>query len=312
MRRTSALMVTVLCAFAASLALPRLATAQGIDERIAEVRRERLAATQQRDDGGMDIRDRLNVLIDPVVIRDAPFDEAVRWWSDTTGVPVVVSWRALENDGIDIRQPITLELRNAAAPRVLGLIMRLGSLDVPLIYEITPWYIQIMTQQQANRHTVTRIYDIADLLHRVPNFDDAPDFSLSSILDSGGGSDRGGTGGGQGLFDTGGAEQRDRLPSKAERGEELAQLIRETIEPDIWQAHGGEHSSIRYIDKRLVVRAPLYVHAQIGMPSVAAHHNRRRFLVDRAAPREDNEAPAAPGVAGIDTSTTPTAGKTSP
>ena len=263
MQRTSAMMLTVLCAVAASLLAPGLAAAQGIDERIAEVRRQRLAAAHQADHADTDLREKLNVLIDPVVIREAPFDEAVRWWSDTTGVPVVVNWRNLENDGIDIRQPITLELRNAPAPRVLGLIMRLGSQDEPLIYEITPWYIQIMTRREANRHTVTRIYDIADLLHRVPHFDEAPDFDLSSILGSGGGSGRSG-GAGQSLFDTGGADERERLPSKAERGEEIAQLIRDVIEPDIWQAHGGEHSSIRYIDKRLVIRAPLYVHAQIG------------------------------------------------
>ena len=52
-----------------------------------------------------------------------------------------------------------------------------------------------------------------------------------------------------------------------ERGEELAKLIRTTIEPDIWSEGGGPaECSVTYHDGMLIVRAPQYVQNQIGTP----------------------------------------------
>jgi len=43
--------------------------------------------------------------------------------------------------------------------------------------------------------------------------------------------------------------------------------IRETIEPEIWQQLGGQHASIKFFNGRLIVKAPRYVHEQIGIPA---------------------------------------------
>jgi hypothetical protein len=45
---------------------------------------------------------------------------------------------------------------------------------------------------------------------------------------------------------------------------DIAQLIRDTIEPDIWLENGGQYGTIRYYDGRLIVSAAPFVQRQIG------------------------------------------------
>lgn len=103
----------------------------------------------------------------------------------------------------------------------------------------------------------TVIYDIHDLLFEVPNFDNAPEFDLSSVLSSGSG------GGGGSPFSGGGGNQIDRA-ERAERAQTLIDLIQSVIEPAEWIDLGGSSSSITYLPEQLIVAAPDYVHRQIS------------------------------------------------
>ncbi len=49
-----------------------------------------------------------------------------------------------------------------------------------------------------------------------------------------------------------------------ERGEALAETIRQTVEPTLWRENGGDVATVRFRSGRLIVRAPGYVHAQIA------------------------------------------------
>jgi hypothetical protein len=119
------------------------------------------------------------------------------------------------------------------------------------------------------------VYDVSDIVMRLPNFTNAPSFDLNEALSntsSGGSGNSGGGGGGSsgGIFtDDNEDDGEDEDSTKAERGESIAELIRETIEPDIWQENGGAYASVRFYDGRLIVNAPMYVHRQIGMPTVS-------------------------------------------
>jgi hypothetical protein len=63
------------------------------------------------------------------------------------------------------------------------------------------------------------------------------------------------------------APAAEQVKSPAERGEELAKLIRTTIEPDIWSESGAAtECSVKYHEGMLIVRAPQYVQNQIGTP----------------------------------------------
>ena len=116
---------------------------------------------------------------------------------------------------------------------------------------------------------VAEVYDVRDLLVQVPQFTNAPSFDLREALSntsSGGGGSGGGGGEGSGLFADDDADQDAPPLTRAEREEQLAQLVRDVIEPDLWQANGGEHSRLFIRNGLMIVRAPRYVHQQIGRP----------------------------------------------
>lgn len=202
---------------------------------------------------------------------------ALEAWSVQTGVPMVVNWAALENAGIDQDTPVTLKLSRVPADQVLRLIVQqlnpdpLGD-DDTLILDVQQWYVRVITKREALRKSVTRMYFIGDLLMTIPNFDNAPKFDLNDALSntsSGGSNGRGGGGSGQGLFgNTNDTQRQEPRLSKTDQAEQLADIIRNSIEPDIWQANGGEYASVRYYRGMLVVKAPEFVHEQIGIPVV--------------------------------------------
>jgi len=212
-------------------------------------------------------------IIDPVVIDNSTAKNSFRWWSNTTGIPLVISWRELENAGIDPDAPIELNLRNVPASVVLSLMMKQLSPETPLMYEVTDYYIRIMTKEQANKESVVRVYDIQDLIYRIPNFK-GQQFDLNSALSN---TSSGGSSGGPSSTTTifNPDVEDEVVLSKAERGEEIANLIRETIEPDTWQALGGMHSSVKYFNGRLIIKAPRYVHTKIGIPTATGRSSKK-------------------------------------
>lgn len=205
---------------------------------------------------------------------EMPAKLALEVWSNRTGVPLVVNWAALEAEGIDPDSPVTLKLRSIPAEQVLGLIVSqmhpdpLG--DDELIVDIEQWFVRIETKQQALRRSTTRMYFIGDLLMTIPNFDNAPGFDLNEALsNTNSGGSNGGGGGSSGsspLFGDSADQQREPVLSEQEKAEVIMNVIREGIEPDIWRENGGEYASIRYFRGMLIVKAPDYVHEQIGVP----------------------------------------------
>ena len=221
------------------------------------------------------IRSKLDDIIDPVRIEKAPAKDAFTWWSKTTGIPLVINWASLEQQGVDPQTPVTLDLRNVPASRLLGLIMQQASRE-PLIYERTEWYVQLTTRAEANKRMVTRVYAVGDLLHDTTPVGPPPSFDLNASIsgnNTGGnssngtsrGTSGGGAAGGGGLFSNTTSSQTKQARSDTERSGDLTTLIRDTIEPDVWTENGGQ-ASIQYYNGRLIVRAPLYVQEQIGTP----------------------------------------------
>ena len=286
--------------------LPPLVTsagAQSLEQRIDHVRQqraaERPAQNQPRADATRaqpvrrDLRARFYQILDDVQLDGVEARRAFDWWARRTDIPLVINWRAFETAGIDPRRPITLKLRAVPAGHLLRILMKQTAPNVELIHQLTPWYVKVMTKREANRQRVVRIYDVGDLVMPVPQFTDAPDFDLRSAI-GGDGGNNGGGGQSASLFtDDADGRDEDDTPTRQQRGEDLASLIRDVVEPSVWQANGGE-SSVRYFDNRLIVRAPLYVHQQIGMPTVTPDRARHTARASRAAKAHDqtNATPA--------------------
>jgi len=254
------------------ISMTAIASAQSLSQRIEHLKQQRqqqAAASEQRiQRPTISIRQRLIQTINIVNFQQKPLRDAYLWWSRVTGIPLQMDWNELTLEGINPDQRIDLHLQQITAAQVLAILMqRTGNTaNVRMMFEATPWYMKILTKTQADRRPVLRIYEVSDLLHETPHFTNAPEFDLSSVLESSSGGGSGGSGSSSSLFnDT--DNENEKAPSKTERGEALAQLIRDTIEPNIWQANGGVYSSIRYLNGKLIVRAPLYVQRQIGLPA---------------------------------------------
>ena len=65
----------------------------------------------------------------------------------------------------------------------------------------------------------------------------------------------------------------------------IADTIREIIEPDIWAAHGGTAGAISYYQGNLIIRAPNYVHRQIGVDQALRSINRPRLRATPSRPQ---------------------------
>ena len=244
-----------------TLGLPTLAQAQQDNRHPAQAAREqeRRATPQQL----------LRSTLTDIHLEQVPAQTALDMWSLKTEIPLVINWNALEAEGIDPDAPVTLNLKRVPAQTALELILRqmhphpVG--DDKLIVQSTRWYVRILTRGEALQHSVTKLYFIGDLLMEIPNFA-GPNVDLGDALSNTG---AGGAGSGTGFIGDNNDDDRpeDNPASRAEWAEVIMDLVRSTIEPEIWDANGGEHASVRYFRNMLVVSAPEYVHEQIGVPT---------------------------------------------
>ena len=58
-------------------------------------------------------------------------------------------------------------------------------------------------------------------------------------------------------------EEAGRI-SESEKAQAVIDLIVEIVEPDAWDINGGEYATIRFYQGVLIIRAPDYIHRQIG------------------------------------------------
>lgn len=194
--------------------------------------------------------------------------ECIDFLRDITSANIVVNWKALESAGVTKETLVNLKLRNVSLRKALTLILSEAGGGDGITYLLDDGVIEITTTELANQRTYMRVYPVGDLLMDIPNFENAPNFSLESQNQGGGGKGGGGGGGGQGLFSGSGgggsnAGDKDKGKSREERGEELISLIRETIYPDLWRDNGGT-ATIRLFRDNLIVTAPRIVHEAIG------------------------------------------------
>jgi hypothetical protein len=260
-------------------------------EKPDEIAAKQAALSEDADTGDVKaVQRRLGDLVDPVRIENASAKDAFKWWAKTTGVSLVIDWRQMEEDGIDPEKRIDVDLHNVPAGKLLGLLMKQTSPDVQLLYEVTPWYIQITTKARAAKTLVTRFYDVSDLVHEPTPVRAVPKLDLASALNAGK------DGGASVLGGNAGDSQR----AKTDGSQQLIDAITTTIEPDLWENRGGP-CSISFFRGFLVVKAPVFVQVQIGLPTQT---NSPRPIIgtaggpDKVADEKPTDRPGH-GVAGI-------------
>lgn len=185
---------------------------------------------------------------------------------DVSGANLHVNWRALEAIGIGKDTTINVRLRSVSLRSVLNLVCAEGGAGVggALTFYIEDGVIEITTRELADARMITIVYPVEDLVMDIPDYDNAPDFSLTSTV----GSSRSGSNYGtanRASYQSRTQTASDKSMTKTERGQQLVQLIIDTVRPDVWRENGGP-AAIRYFNGQLIVTAPRSVHEMIGGP----------------------------------------------
>lgn len=200
----------------------------------------------------------LNMVLPDLNFTGVTLSDAMDFIRDVSGANVHINWQALEAVGIGKDTTINLRLRNVPLRKVLQLTLREAGAGDLLTFYVDADIIEVTTREVADEQLFTHVYPVDDLIMEVPDFV-GPNFNLQ-------GSSVGGSTGGQGPFNGGsGSGNENKGKSRAERAQELIDMIQAIIEPDTWDVNGGR-AAIRFLNGSLIVTAPRSVHEALGGP----------------------------------------------
>ena len=239
---------------------------------------------------------------------ETPLREAILFIKDRINAPIIGRYSDDQTGtGMDPDEPITVKVDSQPVITVLEMVLEQASSFEPCTWQIRDGFIEVGTKERLSSPGAreTRLYPILDLIYDPPYFDNAPDFDLNSAISQGGqggggggggsggggggrggggggggfggggGGSGGGGGGGGGLFGSPG-EDPERM-SEEERAEILQEIIEEFIEPDAW----GVYADMRFYQGVYIIRAPDWLHRQIGGYPYAAQPRRTSTLMER-------------------------------
>ncbi len=190
-------------------------------------------------------------------------EDVIQFVADFSGANLDALWLDDNNSsGMDPDLEVTIKIQDGT---VLELLERLldKSADDAGFPESFTWQLtssgafEMGPKERLNRRKTTVMYDIHDLIIEIPDYDEAPEFDLQSVLQAGTGG-----GGGQSPF-SGQTTDRERT-DKQDLADEIILLVTTLIEPDEWVANGGDGASVTHYQEHLIVRAPDYIHRQLN------------------------------------------------
>jgi hypothetical protein len=213
------------------------------------------------------VRHQLDATLPEVKFDGVSLGDAIDFLRDVSGANITVNWRALEGEGVSKDTPLNVKLRAITLHRALNIVLGEAGGNGKIGYTVDENVIEITTQELIDSRMYTRVYPVDDLIMEIPDFTDAPEFSLQStsnnVNQAGGG---GGSGASTSPFGgSGNSGSGEKTKTKTERANDLMDLIRSTIQSDIWQENGGK-AVIRYWNGNLIVTAPRSVQEAIGGP----------------------------------------------
>jgi hypothetical protein len=217
----------------------------------------------------------LNQRVPELTFEELPFEQVMDWLAEFTKLNVTVRWQVLADAGIDRDKPVSIQAHNLRLSQVLWLIMSgVAGSEIKLAYRASGNLLVLSTAEDLDKEMVTKIYDVADLLIRLPRAGRQGAFNVTQGLGQGGGQGGGGgSGAGGGMFGQGQGQQQQQQGAQGGYGanaggpdtqiQELVDLIRQTVEPDTWRENGGPGSIIAF-QRSIVVRNTILVHQRLG------------------------------------------------
>lgn len=195
----------------------------------------------------------------PVDFDDNSFEDVLAFIGSAADLDIDTDWESLADIGVDPDVPITLRLNNVTLEVLLDRVLAKASDPaLPASWAVQDGILTISSDDVLRQNTVLEIYDVRDLLFDVPEFDNAPDFNISS---GGGG---GGGGGGSSPFS--GSSGDPDIASPEERVGAISDLIRSSVDPGQWVTDGGTTSSLTSLNGNFIITTtPRYHREVIGL-----------------------------------------------
>lgn len=164
---------------------------------------------------------------------DAPLDKALDQLQRESGVTLIID---RQNLGVQATRPVTLVAESMSIKTTLDWITKMAGVD----WDVRDGVILVSSQREILKtHLTLEIYDVRALTAQHPRFTGAPDLDLNSALSntSSGGSSGGAAQASTTLFGEG--DDVD-VPSMDEIGEQIVNVVQESITPDLWDSVGGD------------------------------------------------------------------------
>ncbi|MBI4581902.1 MAG: hypothetical protein HY718_19550, partial [Planctomycetes bacterium] len=118
-------------------------------------------------------RERLRETAPPIDFPEGTgFEEVINWLREQSRLSVNVNWNALIVQGIDrTTDTLGIALENARFETIQKLLLdNVGGTEGQLDYDIVDGIVRISTREELDRNKITRVYDVSDLLIRIPSF----------------------------------------------------------------------------------------------------------------------------------------------
>lgn len=181
------------------------------------------------------------------------FKDVIEFFRTASNANFHVNWAALTAAGVDRSTPVNLSLTDVTVEKALQLVLQDLSTTTRVTFIIEDGVVKVSTRDDLAKTPIVRVYDIRDLIVRVPNFA-GPVIDLSSSFQNGGGNNTGGGGsnpfGGGNNGNCGAGE--DNMITRTELVTQITDTITKTIDKDSW-APAGTIGSIRELGGTLVV-----------------------------------------------------------
>lgn len=201
----------------------------------------------------------------PVEFTDTPFESVMGFLQTVSGLSVDVNYPSLEAAGIDRDAQVNMRITNASVRTVLDRVLEQVGADSTsgAAWAVQDGILVVASKEVINRNKSLNIYDIRDLLVEVPDYTQAPEFDLQSVLQSTGQGGRGG--GGQSPFRQTGNQQNDRSNRRSleDRTTDLINIITTNVDQQGWQENGGDVGYIQQLSGNLIITQTPANHREI-------------------------------------------------
>lgn len=215
------------------------------------------------------VRRRLDESVPEVHFSDASLRSALDQLRDKNGLNLHVNWPALASAGVNPDTPISLDLKHVRLDKVLDLVLQdAGGMNAKLGYDVDDGVVTVSTKDDLNSRTVTRVYNVRDLLTEAPNFA-APPLELGAANGAAyrmHREDLRPTVFPRETDPTADPDTTDEQPTNKEQAavDDLIRIITETVEPGTWRGYGGSVGSLRELNGQLIVTHTSTAQAQVG------------------------------------------------